>query len=327
MTACIADKLEAENRPGIADSVRAILSVPDDRLDYARVKLALDALVDPSSDVDETMAELDRMATKARRLAGKSASEGAKLGAIRQLIYESGPWNGHRPFDYDHADPLGTQVSSQLIANYLQSRRGQCVSMPILFLVLAEKLGVELALAAAPHHVFVRYTDPAGRVHNIETTSGGHPARDEWFHRNFPMSDRAIENGLYMRTLNRREGCALMATTLIAHLWSQRRYEEMIAVATVVLEINPRDGQVEVALGSAHAGLIQAEFADKYPLPILIPAASRPRYRFLCRRNEAHFARAEAFGCQPDPDFDEPPVASPLPIPQIEKQEQNDVHA
>lgn len=189
MPACITDKPDTQIYLGIAASVRAILSVPDDRLDYARIKLALDALVDPSSDPDATMAELDRMAKKAKRLAGKGASEGAKLGAVRRLIYQRGPWNGHRPFDYDHADPLGASIGNMLIANYLKRRRGQCVSMPILFLILAEKLGVELALATAPHHVFVRYTDPAGHVINIEATSGGLPARDEWFRHNFPTSD------------------------------------------------------------------------------------------------------------------------------------------
>lgn len=327
MAACIKDQLQPESRPGIADSVRAILAVPDHRLDYARVKLALDALVDPSSDPEATMAELDRMAKKARRLTGKGASEGAKLGAIRRLIYESGPWNGHRPFAYDHVDPLGANVGNMLIANYLKRRRGQCVSMPILFLILAEKLGVELALATAPHHVFLRYTDPAGKAINIEATSGGHPARDEWFRHNFPMSDRAIESGLYMRTLARREGCALMATTVTSHLWSHRRYEETVAVAKSILQLNPRDGQVDVALASAYAGLIQTEFADKFPVPIVIPEALRTRYRFLCRENEAHFARAEALGWQPDPDFEAPPVASPLPIPQIAATGAKDVHA
>lgn len=34
-------------------------------------------------------------------------------------------------------------------------------------------------LATAPVHPFVRYTDPQGVGHNLETTSGGHEARTE----------------------------------------------------------------------------------------------------------------------------------------------------
>ncbi len=295
---------------GIARSVRAILAVPERDIDHGSAKLALDALVDPSLDSGAAMADLDRMADRARDLAGPGAAEGARLGAVRRLIYDSGPWNGHRPFGYDHGDPLGTAIPGKLIANYLERRLGNCVSMPVLFLILAEKLGVALRLASAPHHMFLRYLAPDGTVINIEATSGGHPARDIWYRRNFPMSDRALASGLYMRTLSRREGLALMATTVLEHLLVSRRYEEAIAVATVILEHNPRDGQVMVAQASAYAGLIRTRFAARYPMPILIPEALRPGYWLLQQRNNALFAAAEALGWEPDGDF-EPPPQSP----------------
>ncbi len=294
----------------IAAAVGTILSVADGELNHGHAKLALDALVDPSLDAAATMVELDRMADEARRLAGAGAPEGARLGAVRRLIYDSGPWNGHRPFGYDHGDPLGTAILGKLIANYLERRLGNCVSMPILFLILAEKLGVALRLASAPHHMFLRYLAPDGRTINIEATSGGRPARDIWYRRNFPMSDRALASGLYMRTLSRREGVALMATTLLEHLLVARRYDEAIAVADVILEHNPSDGQVMVAQASAYGGLIRARFAERYRLPILIPEPLRPQYWLLQQRNNALFAAAEALGWEPDGDF-EPPPQSP----------------
>lgn len=250
--------LTYKDEPDIAAAVGTILSVTDGELDHGRAKLALDSLVDPSLDGEAAMAELDRMADRARDLAGPGAPEGVRLGAVRRLIYDSGPWNGRRPFGYDHSDPLGTAIPAKLIANYLERRLGNCVSMPILFLILAEKLGIAFRLASAPHHMFLRYLAPDGSTINVEATSGGHPARDIWYRRNFPMSDRALASGLYMRTLSRREGLALMATTLLEHLLGGRRYEEAIAVAKVILEHNPRDGQVMVAQASAYAGLIRA---------------------------------------------------------------------
>nr|MDQ4087078.1 hypothetical protein [Pseudomonadota bacterium] len=92
----------ADAPAGVAAAVRRILSQPDRALDHGAAKLAFDKLVDPSADVGAAMAELDRLAGIAAAMAGPPASEGAKLGAIRNLIYESGPWNGHRPFAYNH---------------------------------------------------------------------------------------------------------------------------------------------------------------------------------------------------------------------------------
>jgi hypothetical protein len=53
--------------------VRNVLTLPDERLDYAHAVLAFDRVVDPSIDVAGTLAELDRLAEEARRLAGPAA--------------------------------------------------------------------------------------------------------------------------------------------------------------------------------------------------------------------------------------------------------------
>jgi len=163
---------------GAVKVVRAVLSLPDGELDYARAKLAFDKVVDPTVDVEATLAELNEMAETARRLAGRSASEGERLTALRKFVYVSGAWNAYRAFDYDHADFKNIRV--KLIPHYLETRLGNCVSMPILFLILADKLGLDIALAMAPAHFFVRYRDESRRVINLEPTSGALPARDIW---------------------------------------------------------------------------------------------------------------------------------------------------
>jgi regulator of sirC expression with transglutaminase-like and TPR domain len=187
---------ERTNPPAIAAAVEAILSAPDADLDYAEAKLALDLLVDPWLNTDAARAELDRLTDAALRLAGPGAHPGQKLAALRGLIYEPGPWNEERPFAYDQSDPDGTFIPNKMLANYLARRVGNCVSMPVLFLILAERIGLDMALAAAPFHIFVRHCMPDGRIINLETTSGAHPARDEWYHQLAPMSDRALASGI-----------------------------------------------------------------------------------------------------------------------------------
>lgn len=182
--------LFAQSAPEPAAVVRDVLSVSDDRLDYGRAKLAFGRVVDPSLNADAALAEIDRLAGSAGALAGPDASPAARLSALRRVIYESGEWNGRRPFAYDHADPLGRNVHNKLIPTYLASRRGNCVSMPILFLIVAERMGLNLALSTAPLHIFLRHADESGREINLEATSGALPARTVWYRRNLPMTDR-----------------------------------------------------------------------------------------------------------------------------------------
>jgi len=217
------------------------------------------------------------------------------------VIYEPGEWNGGRRFAYDHTDPLGRDVRNKLISTYLATRRGNCVSMPLLMLIAGERMDLELALSTAPLHMFLRYTDESGREINLEATSGGHPARTEWYRRNLPMSDRAIASGLYMRTLSRREAIAHMASTVVDFLIAEARFQEAIDVAELLLRHYPRDGYTLVKLGSAYGELLRMEFLERFSTPAMIPAALRPRYILLAGRNQLAFQAAESLGWDPSP--------------------------
>lgn len=279
--------------------VREILSRPDEQLDYGRAKLAFDRIIDPSIDADATLARIDRLAREAETLAGANASPAAKLSALRRVIYESGPWNEGHPFSYDHADPLGRNVRNKLISTYLATRRGNCVSMPILFLIAGERMGLDLVLSTAPLHIFLRYTDESGHVINLEATSGALPARLLWFRKNLPMSDRSIESGLYMRTLTRREAVAHMASTVVDFLMREHRFQEAADVAEVILRNYSRDGYTMIKLGTADAELLRIEFVERFPSPAAIPASQRERYAALVQGNRRAFQEAEALGWEP----------------------------
>ncbi len=249
--------------------------------------------------MDATLVEIDRLARRANALAGTNGSRTARLAALRRVIYESGEWNGARPFAYDHADPLGLNIRNKLISTYLATRRGNCVSMPILFLIVGERMGLDLALSTAPLHILLRFTEESGREINLEATSGGHPARTLWYPRNLPMTDRAIESGLYMRTLTRREAVAHMASIVVDFLLGERRFQEAIEVAEVILQHYPRDGYTMVKLGTAYAELMRAEFLERFLTPAMIPSDLRDRYILFAQRNRRAFQTAESLGWEP----------------------------
>lgn len=247
-------------------AIRQALSAPDHDLDYLQAKLAFDGVIDPALDVDMVIDSVGRLVDQARRLAGPDAPEAVRLGTGRKLLFDAGPWNDDRPIEYDHTDPFGRSRPNKLLHYVLEHRLGQCVSMPILFLIIADKLGLDVGLCSAPEHMFVRYTDPSGRVINIEATSGGHPARDSFIREQSPMSDRSIESGLYMRTLGRRESIALMASTVIEHLARQRRYRELIETAEIILRHDFRSETTLVHFGSAFGRLADA-YDERYGSP------------------------------------------------------------
>lgn len=240
-----------------------------------------------------------RLVDASRQMAGPKPTDAYKLAAVRQAIYVSGAWNYNRPFTYDLADPLGQKVRSKMLSTYVRTRKGNCVSMPVLFLIVADRIGLKVRLAAAPLHLFVRYTDPGGVDHNLEATSGGHEAPAEYYRAKLPMTDRAIQSGIYMRTLSERETIAQMAASVLDFLMAERRYQEAADVADAILAVSPRDAYAMVKKGHAAAAMMQAEFVDKYPDPTLIPPHLRPRFAALRAAYQERFRQAEALGWQP----------------------------
>lgn len=267
--------------------------------DFFSAKIALDRVIDPSIHAESVEKKIQRFIDAARTLAGSRASEGAKLDAVRKVLYEVGPWNDNRPFTYDQDDPLGENVRNKLLSTYLKTRRGNCVTMPTLFMIVGRGIGLNLTLTTAPLHVLVRYTRPGIHPFNIEATSGGNFARDEWYRQKLPMSDKAIESGLYLRTHTDKQTISLMATTVLDYLYTAGRNDEAVAVADAILAANPKDGYTMIRKGSAIAAIMKAEFYDKYPTPNLIPANLMPRYVSLAAANKKAFADAEALGWEP----------------------------
>lgn len=264
--------------------------------DLAEVKLASDHMVDPSTNIEAAKTLIGHMVEDVRTMAGEGAGSGETLAALKRYLYESGVWNDNRPFQYDLDDPLGEKPANRMLQRYLTTRRGNCVTMPILVLLLGERLGLKMTLAEAPLHLFVKYTDDDGKVWNLEATSGAGFTRDIWYREKLPMTDKAVANGVYLRALSREETVATMAAFLVEHQLAASDYETGALTADVILRHYPNSGYVLAKKGTAYYRLLQREIISKYTRMEDIPPDLRARADLWYRENNAAFDRAEALG-------------------------------
>lgn len=289
----------AQDTHSPAHTVHALLAKPDQELNYEQAKLTIDGLIAPELDNAAISAEIDQLAEAARAIA-RDGTDIDKLKAVRQVIYEAGDWNNNRPFVYDHDDPYGEDLRSKLLGTYFDTRQGNCVSMPILQLIVAERLGLNVSLSTAPLHVFMRYTNPInGRSIAIESTNGGHPARETEYFEKMGVTAEQVENGIYLGVLTKRESIAVMASTVTEWLLSEGRYSEAIEVADVLLEYYPTDVHAMLSRGSAYGELLRTEFVERFPTPQAIPPSLRARFEMLIGHNTAAFKQAETWGWTP----------------------------
>lgn len=120
----------------------------------------------------------------------------------------------YKPFTYDFEDVFGhREVSNLFVSKLLDTQKGNCNSMPYLYKILAEELGVDANLALAPNHIYIKHNIKSLGWYNTELTSGIFP-QDSWLMASGFIHLDAIQNGVFMKALNNKESLALLLVDL-----------------------------------------------------------------------------------------------------------------
>lgn len=279
------------------EQVRKLLAQPDEKMDLARFKLAIDTLVSPAIDVEKALEDIDAMVRIVKAMPDFGPSPTSKAISLQRFIYAGGVWNFHRTFEYDLDDPLGANPKNKLLTTYLSTRKGNCVTMPFLFIILGQRLGIDVTAATAPNHILVKLRNEAGTWINLEATSGANPAREEWIRQQFPtITDKAMDNGIYLQPLSKRETAVLMAGLLAEHYFKQEEYQRVIALADLLLEHYPKDVLNIARKGAAYGRLAAQYGAERRRLAAKAPPPPTWYYEHLSRNNHLWFTKAEALG-------------------------------
>ena len=114
----------------------------------------------------------------------------------------------HRPFVYDFDDFWGREdFTQQFVTKLLRTSKGQCHSMPLLYKLIADELGVTTYLSLAPNHSFIQVKDNAGRLYRYETTNG-HFVTEAYYMTTGYIKAGALRRRAYLDTLTRQETLA-----------------------------------------------------------------------------------------------------------------------
>lgn len=278
-------------------AIRAILEKPNNQIDLARAKLTIDRMIDPAINIERNLKRLDEMVNKIQTMLPPNPTSLQKMETLIRYLYSAGPWNNNQPFKYDLNDPFGQNIRNKLLPTYLATKRGNCISMPFLFIILGQKLGLDVTASTAPNHVHVKYRFEDGVWRNFEATSGG-PKLDSSYQRESSISQFAIENGVYLKPLSKKETVVIIANTLTEFYAEKNQQERRIALANMLLKAYPMEPSSMLHQIVAHRDLMVQEFS-KYASPSDIPPPLRPRYIHLVSNMASWNEKLFAIGWRP----------------------------
>lgn len=176
----------------------------------------------------------------------------------------------HLPFKYDFDDYMGIEDWSKMfVSKLLATGKGQCNSLPRLYLILAEEIGAEAFLSSSPNHSYIKFRDEENYWYNVELTNGMFTTETFILQSGFIKSE-ALQNGIYMQTMSSEQllaqvfvdfaqgyarkfdydpmvkkivdrALALYPNSITAHMMNSNYLTQHFEYATKQVGINPRD--------------------------------------------------------------------------------------
>jgi len=183
-----------------AKSEKEILSLAPNEIDLAR-GLFLSQLGN-SQEALHTIrcyeATIDMLALQIAAQLPKDANAKAKIAMINYFIFTELGYRFPPQSIYSKEIDLYTFLPS-----VLDSRRGVCLGISLLYLTLSQRLGLSLEIVTPPGHIYVRYRD-GKEIINIETTARGiHIDCKEYLSiDNFSLEERNIKEAIGLAHFN-----------------------------------------------------------------------------------------------------------------------------
>lgn len=190
------------------ETVQDLFELPEEEINIGFASLVLAKEFYPNMNIDFFLYSFDYMAQCFKDAFGHLQNPDDRVRALNTYFYKPGYWNDGITFSYDDDDLHVTKLSNRFINGYIATKKGSCITMPLLYVIIGERLGWPIYPVRSAKHFFVRYIPKGFSLNfqqNIETTNGGSFISDEQYKLDVQIPDKAIENGVYLRTLSKKE--------------------------------------------------------------------------------------------------------------------------
>ncbi len=223
----------------------------------AAVSLAQDEY--PELDVQAVLGEVDGLLERVRRRLPADAGQLQRLRMLNQFFFKDLNFGGNHNNYYD--------PENSFVHVLLRTRRGIPISLALLWMELAQGLGLSVRGVAFPGHFMVKVNLPMGQA-VIDPMNGQSLSREELSERlepyrapNVLMEDMEAPLGLYLQSAPPRDIIARMLHNLKEIYRTQEDWPRMLAVQERLIVLLPESWSEYRDRGLAHAEMGNTEQA------------------------------------------------------------------
>lgn len=218
-------------------SEEEVLSLPPEEVDITRAVLLCQFAGEElaKEKILQYEANVDLMALQIRARLPKAPSPEDIIYEINQLIFQE---LGFRfPPHSIHIQNIDLYT---LLPSVLDTRRGVCLGVSIMYLALAQRLNLPLEIITPPGHIYLRYRPNGSEEINIETTARGIHLPSENY---LGVNTRSLQ----LRTQKEVVGLALINQASVS--WGKQDYKSTVSLYERARPYLPNDPLLSMLLG------------------------------------------------------------------------------
>jgi regulator of sirC expression with transglutaminase-like and TPR domain len=238
----------------------ATLVQSDDNFPLLEAAVSIGHIQAPEMDVQGVLSQVDAWLVRLRRRVASDAAPLARLLALNQFFYKDLGFGGNLNDYY--------ATGNSYIHALLESRRGIPISMAVVWLELAQGIGLNAAGVSFPGHFLIKISLPMGQA-VIDPLTGQSFSGEKLSEMLEPYRlspDFEVPMGLYLQAAPAREILARMLRNLKEIFKSQKQWAHWLEVQERLVVLMPeawteyRDrGLAQAALGNHSQALADLE--------------------------------------------------------------------
>ncbi len=211
------------------------LKVKDETFDLLRAGLLVSRLDNPELDLDAYVMDVERHARRALEGLPADASEAVRFAALNRYLFDEQGFHGSRT-DYDNR-------SNSYLNEVLDDREGLPITLSVLYLEIAKRMGLNVVGVGFPMHFMVRHEPREGESQLVDVFDRGRLLTKADARAKLATLTDESWNDSFLDSMPARRIIERMLSNLLSTAAESEDAERMLRYVEVGLIINSESGR------------------------------------------------------------------------------------
>ena len=217
-----------------AFAARVRSEVDDERIDLLRAALAFARIEYPRLDIEPYVKHIEQLASRVASLISDTGDPGKSIAALNQVLFQEEMFRGNL---VDYYSPRNSFIN-----DVLDRRLGIPISLAVIYLEVARRVGFPLFGVGMPGHFLLKHYEVSGRAILIDVFERGRIVTEEDCQKklNKIYAGQIVLQPEFLMPVTRRQMLTRMLNNLKTIYLSQRNFRRALQVVDLILVIYPR---------------------------------------------------------------------------------------